>query len=126
MIRLDRTQALHVLGDLIVPFLFILAIPIVAAFYISDRNTKDLLYKNQLSGCYRGNVLRQQLNLNGAVTKSFAQAAAQNSQVRADEFRLAGNMRQAVINEAAAREYEGYATAYRVIPLVDCRTTIQR
>lgn len=126
MVTETKRQALEVLADWVVPALLILAIPIAAAFYVQDRNAKDLLYRNQIQACHRGNELRAALGANEQALEQFITDAYNIRSAQAAAYRAAGNIMQADLNQAAADSYLETKNSLQTIDKVDCVATIRK
>lgn len=121
-----KQQALEILADWVVPVLLILAIPIAVAFYVQDRNAKDMLYRNQLQACHRGNELRAALGANERALERFITDAYNIRSAQAVTYRAAGNLQQAELNQAAADAYLETKNSLQTIDKVDCVATIRK
>jgi hypothetical protein len=118
-------RALEVLSGWVVPIIVLLLIPIAGAFYVQDRNAKDLVYRQQMAGCHRGNDLREALSINEQALYRFITDAYTIRAAQAEEYRANGNVEQAALNQAAADAYEKTRASLKSINKIDCVSTIK-
>lgn len=104
-------NALNAVGDVIVPILLVVLIPILAVWYVVDHQGKVRTYNAAIAACERGNLLRERVNAKFAVYDlAFTQAALTLS---ASTTPVGKRLHQ-VLSDAAQ-------TAPEPLPLTPCR-----
>lgn len=109
-------QYLAVVGDIMIPFLLIVLIPVAGVAYVVDHNGKSRQYEASVAACHRGNALRVRLNDRDARYRAaFGEAANVLTNVGTTEAadRLAGVLRRA-------------AEPAPPLPLTNCEAAFER
>lgn len=102
--------SLATLVEWLAPVLLVLLVPVGAALYVSDHNSKQRQFDSSVAACERGNKLRVRINTKFMVyDRAFAGAAV----ALEDAKTATGKQLYGVLNRAAT-------TAPEALPLTDC------